>query len=242
MAHSKRNPRVSPADIPLRLAASLRRALSGMRRLRTSRWHRRHAIRRLLALATTLVVLVYVRGLKAAAEESRANWSAEASAVVVTSVIRPGEEIDSSNTTTEARPAEHVPPGAISRLPEEPLVASAAMEPGEVLIAGRTTQAETDLAPGRSAMTVDATTAAHTLSVGQHVDVLGTVLNSTPGPDGLPPVAQVATDAVILEVVEGDTPSAIGGGTATLSVRSADVLDLGKATLNGPVVLVIRSG
>ena len=33
----------------------------------------------------------------------------------------------------------------------------------------------------------------------------------------------------------------IPGGTATLSVRSVDVLDLGKATLNGPVVLVIRS-
>lgn len=93
-------------------------------------------------------------------------------------------------------------------------------------------------------MTVDATTAMPDLAAGQHVDVLGSSDSESVGLEGeeVSPVTQVATDAIVLRVV-GDTDDGTAAGTtATLSVRSTDVLELGKATMSGPVVLVVRSG
>ena len=181
-----------------------------------------------------LVSAVVTHQVTSDASAARAALGATTEVVVATAPIEPGTPVTSANTAVEARPAVHVPPGALAGT--DGRAARHAIGPGEIVTdadvrADHATGPAALLPEGWRGVAVESYGAVPPLDVGDVVDVHATV-------DPLLAEAGTAPTGVL---VESAVVIAVDDDAITVAVPADRVDRLALARTLATVTLVLRA-
>jgi Flp pilus assembly protein CpaB len=222
--------------IAARLAAAGSRGWWAIRRSRTAR---RALAGRTAASALVVVIVVSTRHDLHAATELRERWEQQRTVLVATRAVGLGEAIDEHNTELQARPAGHVPDGALGRRPPG-RHATSELSRGEILTEARVADQAGSVPAGRAAVAVSVQSPAPRLGRGDHLQLLAIAAPEDLDGRGTgdSPARVVSHDAMALGSPE-ETDAALS--TLTVAVPQADVAEVAGAALVGPLAVVVPS-
>ena len=192
---------------------------------------RRPRLRRALALSVGLLSGGSVIATQQAADRARAAWGTTATVLVATGDLAAGTSLDAANTRLVSQPVPLVPDGALHQVPTSARLAAPVFA-GEVVREERLAPANLSAVAARlpadtRAMAVSVEVgAAPALAVDDRVDVI-VALGATAA-DGGPPGFVLASEVLVVEVVEGAVTVAV---PRDLTTRLAVALGEGAVTL-----------
>lgn len=200
-----------------------------------SRRFRRHPVAYWVATAVlALATILVVTGVVGRAEARSARFGDLVPAAVARTDLAAGTRLTVEDVEVRRLPADLVPDGALTEIPEGAVLADAVRR-GEVLPGSRLAPAGASplvaqLPPGTRALAVPAGPGALPLEPGDAVDVLATLDPSATG--GGEPTVTVARDALVVDV---------GAGAVSLAVTEAQAPRVAYAVTAGAVTLAAVS-
>ncbi len=206
---------------------------------RATRWAMTIDRRRLVAVLGALVVGVVVASALARASATVEALGTTRTVLVATGRIEPGEPLTVANTELAARPAGHLPDHSLTERPSD-AIASATIEPGEVVVEARVvghpdggsdrrgsgSVRETMLAIDERAVTIPMPFAPPPVRLGVVVDIVGIVaadgpFGATATPLGTGRVVFVGEDAITIATTSVEAMAVVshlGSGAVELLI------------------------